>query len=234
MFNDKRYSKVDNRPILTIYKPSDLPSVKSWVGDFRRIIKSKLGVTPYLIAMVKSGADIKAAQNFDAINIFQPSGSLFGAIDLFDTKTIKTSAKIRAAPALLKKLLYAIQDLMPAKPRLFDYKTHSKHCLQQYIRTSDKSNLPVIPMVCAGFDNTPRYKSRATILTGFSENIFSELLHETIAHSERLRTALSPSAPPFIVINSWNEWGEGMFLQPDEQYGLRKLEVINEVARIVE
>ena len=34
---------------------------------------------------------------------------------------------------------------------------------------------------------------------------------------------------PFITVNSWNEWTETSYLQPDDLYGYAYLEAIKEV-----
>jgi len=34
---------------------------------------------------------------------------------------------------------------------------------------------------------------------------------------------------PFITVNSWNEWTETSYLQPDDLYGYGYLEAIKEV-----
>ena len=38
-----------------------------------------------------------------------------------------------------------------------------------------------------------------------------------------------PEKPPLITINSWNEWTETSYLQPDDLYGYGYLEAIKRV-----
>ena len=38
-------------------------------------------------------------------------------------------------------------------------------------------------------------------------------------------------ANEYIVLNAWNEWSEGAFLEPSEGYGYRYLEAIKEVIK---
>ena len=38
-----------------------------------------------------------------------------------------------------------------------------------------------------------------------------------------------PGLPKLITVNSWNEWTEGSYLEPDERWGFGYLEAIKEV-----
>jgi hypothetical protein len=67
------------------------------------------------------------------------------------------------------------------------------------------------------FDNTPRYKKRARYFYNFDLNKFEESLVQMLSKD---------SFGDIYVINAWNEWGEGMFLEPDQTYGFKKLEII--------
>jgi len=39
----------------------------------------------------------------------------------------------------------------------------------------------------------------------------------------------NPQLPGIIIIKSWNEWGEGNYLEPDEIFGRKWLEATREV-----
>ena len=38
-----------------------------------------------------------------------------------------------------------------------------------------------------------------------------------------------PKAKRILTVNSWNEWSEGSYLEPDQQDGLQRLDAIREV-----
>lgn len=70
-----------------------------------------------------------------------------------------------------------------------------------------------------GYDDTPRRGNRGCVIDNASPEIFKSnlmrLLAINAAHSQ-----------PFTFINAWNEWGEGMHLEPDEKTGTAYLEAV--------
>ncbi|KAL3807281.1 hypothetical protein ACHAXA_002817 [Cyclostephanos tholiformis] len=85
--------------------------------------------------------------------------------------------------------------------------------------------------ILTAFDNTPRRQyNDATI---YGADTPSRILDR---FRTNLRTALYYSAccqrqteDQFVAINAWNEWGEGMALEPSDTYGRGFLEIIHDV-----
>lgn len=76
----------------------------------------------------------------------------------------------------------------------------------------------------AGYDDTPRRDRRGTAIIHRTSEQFREYMKCLFAKNEA-------SGSPYVFINAWNEWGEGMHLEPDELYGEKDLEAIREAKR---
>lgn len=74
------------------------------------------------------------------------------------------------------------------------------------------------------WDNTARYKNRATLYNHASppafEKWFSKLVNTILLRN------LSEN---FIFLNAWNEWSEGTYLEPDDKFGSQYIEVVKKV-----
>ena len=64
----------------------------------------------------------------------------------------------------------------------------------------------------------------ATIVTGSSPDLFRVYFEEMY---NRARDAKCP----MVVLNAWNEWGEGAYLEPDEENKFKYLEAIRAVKK---
>ncbi len=69
------------------------------------------------------------------------------------------------------------------------------------------------------YDDTPRRGKKGYIINGLSVEGFRENLSKLIAKNEAHGNEL-------VFVNAWNEWGEGMYLEPDEEYGYSLLEAL--------
>jgi pentatricopeptide repeat protein len=84
--------------------------------------------------------------------------------------------------------------------------------------------IPYYPHVSCGWDNNPRFIAfRPDIVTNNTpENFKKALLHAKDFCDAHCIT-------PLISINSWNEWTETSYLEPDDLNGYGYLEAIREV-----
>ena len=80
---------------------------------------------------------------------------------------------------------------------------------------------PHIPGVFVDWDNTCRRGRQAIIFTGSTPELFGSVLRKELA-----RALPKPPEERIITINAWNEWAEGMHLEPDQRWGLGFLEAI--------
>lgn len=70
-----------------------------------------------------------------------------------------------------------------------------------------------------GYDDTPRRERSGKVLTNQSPESFYKHFMQLLAKSENCGNE-------FVFLNAWNEWGEGMHLEPDQNNGFAYLEMV--------
>jgi len=112
-----------------------------------------------------------------------------------------------------------------------DYKEIVADVVKDWDTFKNESTLPYFPHVSVGWDNTPRYLSHhlgdpvkgAVVKNNTPENV------EVAFRAAKKYVDEHPTQPPLITVNSWNEWTETSYLQPDDLYGYGYLEKIRDV-----
>ena len=80
--------------------------------------------------------------------------------------------------------------------------------------------------IISGFDNTPRRDPQEAVFFKDGCN-FEENLRALLRYTQCCTK--NPADQRIAVLNAWNEWGEGMALEPSRQYGTALLETIRRV-----
>ena len=89
--------------------------------------------------------------------------------------------------------------------------------------------VPYYAHVSCGWDNNPRFKSfRPGIVKNNTPEAFERALRAAKAYTDEM-LRLHPTRVPLITVNSWNEWTETSYLEPDDLYGYGYLEAIRRV-----
>jgi hypothetical protein len=107
-----------------------------------------------------------------------------------------------------------------------------------YTKTmKDSYNIPYIPTMSVAWDSSPRtLASDAWGEYGYPWGAawhstpaqFTTALHTVKNYMDSRCGADSEWCPP-LLINAWNEWSEGAYLEPDQRYGWSKLEAVGKV-----
>jgi hypothetical protein len=80
------------------------------------------------------------------------------------------------------------------------------------------------PQVLTNWDDTPRQGRRGAVIPGGGAG----LLRENLRHAVRsLQTR--PLDRRLLFLKSWNEWGEGNYVEPDNLHGLSLLQTIRDI-----
>jgi hypothetical protein len=235
-FKDKRYIKVNDKPVFVIYKDALIPDINQTIKTFRAEC-AKQNIELYLCKFDRENGTVDLSDdnsNFDAAVEFQPlSRSLREfkkQINLSKDsdrhqlpKYLDPNRYLRFAKRLLGmskencEMVYNT-DIIPYKEFIeFDLKYSQKN-----------KKLKLYPCVSPGFDNSSRRKEGlwAQIFHGSTPDLFKIWIEGKLEKYKPFNNEEN-----FFFINAWNEWAEGNHLEPDEKWGVRYLEALKDAFR---
>ncbi|MBA9024630.1 glycosyltransferase involved in cell wall biosynthesis/GT2 family glycosyltransferase/SAM-dependent methyltransferase [Aminobacter ciceronei] len=104
------------------------------------------------------------------------------------------------------------------------YRTGWRVRSYEEIVSSEESRQPVagtvFPGVMPSWDNSARRPANGEIIHGATPALFERWLSFAIARAHKNNNA----GGRFVLINAWNEWAEGAYLEPDKRFGYAYLE----------
>ena len=106
-----------------------------------------------------------------------------------------------------------------------DYQEIMQNVVKEWDRIDEDFEIPYFPHISVGWDNNPRFKA---FKPGIVKNANPGNLQKALKMAKDYIDA-HPNQSPLVTINSWNEWTETSYLQPDNLYGYGYLEAVKNV-----
>lgn len=205
VFQDIRYIKINNRPVFTIYRPTDIPNVEKFVETFRSLSIKKGVEQPYLIASNSNTANEDPRKwGFDGVLNFEPQLGVFPYI--LNDKRLRSK--------LLNNLHFGI---ISSKLKIYDYSVAKERM------SSNDFQYPYYPCSFVNWDNSPRRGINGIIIKNGTPQLFAKHLLRSIDEFRKMDFSEEEN---LVMINSWNEWAEGNHLEPDKKNGFKYLQVL--------
>ncbi|ADL50664.1 glycoside hydrolase family 99-like domain-containing protein [Clostridium cellulovorans] len=207
-FIDKRYIKLENKPVFFIFEANNFKKLDEFIQCWNEKAK-KLGFDGiYFVKTIGPRSTLDKGK-CDAVFEREPMYTLRYGISkqkyLFSRFLM---LKNRILNKLLKKFNIGILESS------FSY----KNCWENIINRTPKQDNTIL----GGFtdwDNTPRRSYDGMIMKGTTPELFQYYMEKQMERCKEYKS-------PFVVINAWNEWAEGAYLEPDEKYGYAFLNAI--------
>ena len=93
---------------------------------------------------------------------------------------------------------------------------------KEWNRIDQNRTVPYFPHVSVGWDNNPRFQGfRPGVVKNNTPELFKQAMEMACNY---VNSHQNPA--PLITVNSWNEWTETSYLQPDDLYGYGYLEAV--------
>lgn len=211
-FEDSRYEKKDNMPLFMIFKSTFNEREKMFEYLDRRCKEAGFNGL-YLIecyTRVKNSSNIQKDYIEFKNSLTSVTKDVFFREPDTSSRVYHDSVFCDFFPKLKRVLLKKLNKLFH-KPYL--YRINSKPLFKIMIKKC--SSLPGIHGVFFSWDNTPRHKERGYVLSHVTKKLFDEYM-DKIKNDQ------------YLFVNAWNEWAEGMVLEPTVTDGYKNLEWIAE------
>jgi lipopolysaccharide biosynthesis protein len=201
-FCDRRYLKVDGKPLFVVYYPIELPDSPR-VMEFWRELATKAGLPGlFLVAQHHPLSDWDPKLNgYDAV-----------------VTTILTPRNKKESWNSLIPRIKGKYNQWRGRPLVHRYEEIIDSLLVDRI-----PGIENFPCVIPNWDNTPRSGRNGLVLHGSTPELFRHHLRQAL---DLMRNV--PRDHRIVFVKSWNEWAEGNHLEPDLKFGLRYLEVLRE------
>lgn len=200
-FLDHRYFKVNGKPFFIIYDAMGFPDVSLFVETWRKLAKKNGIMDFYFVATDFDcrNKDVILSKGIDAVY----------NNDMFNIHHHLSKAH---------KILLYIERKYFNRPTVFSYKDAI-----EYMVTDDCSRREVIPMIAPNWDHSPRSGGNAIVLKESTPDLFAKIAKRAICIVKN-----KPEEEQIVIIKSWNEWGEGNYMEPDQEFGKRYIEKLKE------
>lgn len=202
-FRDPRYIRIDGKPAFMIYKPMQYPEAATFINKWQDLARQNGLPGIHFIGhmqenFTQSSYDNLLNHGFDAVNTV----GLYSAL-----KNLMTP---------LRNFWRKIGFHLLNRPLMLDYEAASKHFITDIDRKPE-----VYPTLIPNWDHTPRSGRAGWVLTGCSPEKFH-------SHCNEMFQVMNETSKNICFLKSWNEWGEGNYMEPDLKFGKGFSEALTE------
>lgn len=207
-FKDKRYILVDGAPLVFIHRALNLPQhvIENW---------NRLAIENGFTGIHFVGRLMYEEYITNRTLLKEYGYKAFTLPRLGDS--LKYESKIQK---IFRHFLHYFTK--GGCPRVVSYSRDSQYYSNEEIDILDE----IYPAIYPNWDHSPRSGKGALIISGSTPQLFKKHIRQIFSTLKKKN-----SNNKICFLKSWNEWGEGNYVEPDLKFGRQYLDVIEETMK---
>lgn len=203
-FMDERYMRYNNKPLFILFDVPAYKDVDAFIIRWNELAKQEgLSDGFYFIA---NSFSVELAEEA------KKQGFLGAILDVNAKLSLSGSFMHKAYNFILRQL----HIITAGGPKKVDYKQLVRNAWVEDIHDRDD----IVPMFMPNWDHTPRSGTRGNVFIDATPENFQKMAEKVISKADKKNQKL-------LILKSWNEWGEGNYMEPDLKYGHGFIEALN-------
>jgi len=219
MFRDSRYIMVDGKPLFYIFAPEAIPDTQLFIKLWNELAIKEGMNGVYFVCRVDSCGKAPIIYNKSFINQGLERYNQYISLGY----NAVNSYSFRRAEVLAEGYLSKVWKQI--KRRIFGHALNScdyEKVMNNLYTVEDELDY-VCPTIMPRHDRTPRSGNNANLYTNSTPKKFANAVKEALKKVEK-----KDYQHRILFLDSWNEWGEGAYMEPDLMYGHEYLSALKE------
>ncbi len=209
--------RVDGKPLFVIYRPLEIPDTKRAAEQWKEMA----------IAAGLGGLHLVGFESDEASG-WTPADIGFDALIRYRLPARKTWPTWNEPMAKVRLKMRALAARMRGGDvPIFGPTVHRYGDLRDFIVPDPTPGVESYPCVIPNWDNTPRSGVNGLVLQGSTPELFRSQVRKALDVTAHLE-----DGHRLVFVKSWNEWAEGNYVEPDREFGLGYLEVLQREAGV--
>ena len=216
-FKDHRYITIDDMPIFPIFDPYAFQDITNFMQKWQELAKMNGLKGIYFIAIINSTTTMQRKDDGTIERVLpnlKSSKKVYEDILKLGFQGINSIGKSRAEMIIQGKY-QRIASMVAHKwlPFLPSLKYNYPKVVKNFFAPED-SWTNVYPTILPQWDRTPRAANSEGIYVNATPENFRIHIKEALKH-----IVGRDEQHKILFLRSWNEWGEGNYVEPDSKYG---------------
>lgn len=188
-FSDDRYIKINGKPLVLIYRVSEISCIYEMLGLWRKVVRD-CGFPDLYVVGGNCTRDLSSI--LDGQLYHEPQHSI---------------RELRNRNNQMRLSYSDVWNRILQNQRQYEMQPY----FGGFVR----------------YDDTPRRGEEGTVVENDNPEVFKGYLAELIRKNSSYNSEI-------VFLNAWNEWGEGMYLEPDTRFGFDFLRAIKEAKELAD